>query len=454
MMMLSEASTAMKGRLSGEDARFMSVEFDTRRLEQNALFFAIHGESKNGHDFIPAAIDRGSLASVADEDFADDQSIRHIKVEDTTLALGLLAAYWRERFDVPVVGITGSNGKTTVAAMLNTIFSGHIPGIAPEGSFNNHWGVPLTLLKLRENHRSAVIEMGMNHAGELSYLGKIVKPTIGLIINAAAAHLEGLKTIEGVAEAKGELIDFVDQQGVVVLNRDDQFYTVWKKRCGSRKVLSFGESDQADIRLLSSNASRITVRIIAQAHDFKFSMIGRHNRHNALAVIAVAVAAELPIEAIEKGLENCVSVNSRLQAYTLCSNTTLIDDSYNANLASMRAAIDVLVDCDGQKILVLGAMGELGDQAENIHQEVGRYARSQGIDVLLALADAPEGKVKQNIAAYVDGFGGSAAMFSDIKSLLSRLEALQKSPCTLLVKGSRFTKMERVISALLDQEVA
>ena len=260
MMMLSEASTAMQGQLKGDDKRFSSVEFDTRRLEKETLFFAIHGESKNGHAFIGQAIDNGAVAAVADENFAEDQSAHHIKVDDTTIALGMLASYWRDRFALPVIGITGSNGKTSVTQIVKQIFDHAIPGIAPQGSFNNHWGVPLTLLKLRDEHRSAVIEMGMNHAGELTYLGNIVKPTIGLITNAAAAHLEGLGDIQGVADAKGELIETVDPEGVVILNRDDQFYAQWCKRAGARRVISFGIHAKADVQLKSDLAGELQLR--------------------------------------------------------------------------------------------------------------------------------------------------------------------------------------------------
>ncbi|MEE9447943.1 MAG: UDP-N-acetylmuramoyl-tripeptide--D-alanyl-D-alanine ligase, partial [Arenicellales bacterium] len=222
MMHLSEASDAMQGQLMGADAPFESVEIDTRRAKKSGLFFAIHGEQKNGHEFINVAHQAGALASVVDEPQADEL-LQHIMVDDTTIALGMLAAHWRRKFNLPVVGITGSNGKTTVSNIVKNIFDVALPGIAPQGSFNNHWGVPLTLLKLRAGDQSAVIEMGMNHAGELSYLGKIVQPTIGLITNAAAAHLEGLKTVEGVANAKGELLDFIAPNGTAILNRDDDF---------------------------------------------------------------------------------------------------------------------------------------------------------------------------------------------------------------------------------------
>jgi len=447
MMMLSEASMVMKGLHYGEDARFESVEIDTRRIEVNALYFAIHGASKNGHDYIRQAIAQGAEAAVVDQSFADEAAISHIKVDDTTIALGMLATDWRRRFDVPVVGITGSNGKTTVCKIVSCLFEEHIPGIMPMGSFNNHWGVPLTLLKLRQHHQSAVIEMGMNHAGELSYLGKIVAPDIALITNAAAAHLEGLKTIEGVAQAKGELIDCVSDQGTVILNRDDDFFPQWRARAGDLKCISFGEHMDADVRVVGSEGFSLSLSIKGKATAFEYPLIGRHNRLNAAAAVAVAVEAGVPIEAIETGLKNVKAVPGRLSAFQLTAGLLLIDDSYNANQASMYAAIDVLACQAGQKVLVLGAMGELGTDSEQIHKAAGAYAKDKGIDRVFVLVDQGQAEYLQDIAAYLEGFGPRAATCDSVTVLLEKLKVIE-SPATILVKGSRFTRMERVVEAL------
>lgn len=447
MMMLSEASTAMQGRLNGSDECFQSVEIDTRRLDKGALYFAIHGESKNGHDYIGQAMAQGAASAVADEVFQDAQATRHIQVEDTTIALGMLARHWRERFSVPVIGITGSNGKTTVCRIVGCLFAEHIPGITPQGSFNNHWGVPLTLLKLREQHQSAVIEMGMNHAGELSYLGKIVKPTIALITNAAAAHLEGLKTIEGVARAKGELIDFVSDRGTVVLNRDDAFYKQWKARAGSKKCISFGGHPDSDIRILATENTRMNLSIKGRELTFECPLIGRHNGLNVAAAVAVAVEAGVPIKAIETGLRKANAVVGRLNVFRLSPDFMLIDDSYNANQASMLAAIDVLADQGGRKVLVLGAMGELGDDSKRIHEEIAAYAKEKGINVLLTLVERSEVKYLEDMAAYLAGFGAGSAAFSEVQDLVARIASFSV-PTTVLVKGSRLARMERIIDAL------
>jgi UDP-N-acetylmuramoyl-tripeptide--D-alanyl-D-alanine ligase len=447
MMMLSEASNAMQGRLKGSDGLFQSVEIDTRRLEKDALFFAIHGESKNGHEFIAQAMSNYAAAAVADQTFAGSQQTHHIQVDDTTIALGMLATYWRERFTLPVVGITGSNGKTTVCGIVKTLFAEPIPGIFPQGSFNNHWGVPLTLLKLREVHKSAVIEMGMNHAGELSYLGNIVKPTIGLITNAAAAHLEGLKTLEAVAAAKGELIDFVQHRGSVILNRDDCFYDEWKMRAGERNCLSFGVHHGADVRVLKPCNEGLSICVQGKVFDFEYALLGLHNRLNAAAAVAVAVAAGLSMPDIANGLKNVSAVKGRLETRRVSSELLLIDDSYNANQASMQAAIDVLADQSGHTVLVLGAMGELGEDSKGIHEQIGAYAKSKGIDSLLTLVDQCDAEYLNDMAAYLKGFGGNSAAYSDTESLVARIKLLPV-PLVILVKGSRFARMERVVDKL------
>ncbi|MCK5920813.1 MAG: UDP-N-acetylmuramoyl-tripeptide--D-alanyl-D-alanine ligase, partial [Methylococcales bacterium] len=340
-------------------------------------------------------------------------------------------------------------GKTSVTNIVKQIFACAIPGVAPQGSFNNQWGVPLTLLKLRDGHQSAVIEMGMNHAGELTYLGKIVKPTIGLITNAAAAHLEGLGTIQGVADAKGELIDALDKDGVVILNRDDRFYTDWKARANKRRVISFGTHAQADVRLVDTGSDELQVQIDDQSHQFEFSLMGQHNQLNAAAAIAVAISAEVNMSAIASGLKSVSAVKGRLQILQNSSEGMLIDDTYNANAASMAAAIDVLVEQAGMKILVLGAMGELGKDSENIHYQVAAYAKQKGVDCLLTLVDQSAPGYLSDMAAYMSGFGSNSYAFTEISPLLDKLNSVAQSPKAVLVKGSLFAQMGRVVDAIL-----
>lgn len=453
MMMLSEAAVAMHGNLSGEDLLFESVEFDTRRVTPGALFFAIHGERENGHQYIAQAMQNKAVSSVVDEPFQNQDNTSHIRVHDTTLALGDLARHWRSRFDCPVVGITGSNGKTSVSQMLHTIFAEQLPGIAPQGSFNNHWGVPLTLLKLRKSDRSAVIEMGMNHAGELSYLGGIVRPNVALITNAAAAHLEGLGSVEGVALAKGELIDCVAKGGIVILNRDDAFYSQWRARAGQQAVISFGQHDRADVRIVVSDQDNLVLNIDAHDHAFEYALPGWHNKMNAAAAVAVSIAVGLSMDSIREGLARVRAVSGRLDMSTLESGLIVIDDSYNANQASMQAAIEVLSSRSGLKILVLGGMGELGNTSEQIHREIGAFAKSQGVDILLTLVDQSGAAYLRDMAHYLTGFGEQAMSFSNVSTLINKVRELAEMPTTVLVKGSRFSAMERVVEGLKQLEV-
>lgn len=451
MMRLSEAANAMNAVMTGADRNISSVEIDSRRLDADALFFAIHGESSNGHDFSPQALAGGAAAVVVDEDFPDAEKTPHLRVADTTQALGDLARWWRERFELPVIGVTGSNGKTTVCRILKCLFEQALPGIAPRGSFNNHWGVPLTLLQLRDSHQSAVIEMGMNHAGELDYLGTIVQPTIGLITNAAAAHLQGLNSVEGVARAKGELIDHVRTDGVMVLNRDDDFYPQWRQRAGERRIVCFGQHAEADVRLLDSAVGNLRLLIDGQEERFEFALMGQHNGMNAAAAVAVARAAGLSLNAIRAGLRQVDAVAGRLEARLLDDGFLLINDSYNANPASLRAAIDVLADQPGQRILVLGAMGELGEDSATIHEQVARYAAERGVDQLLTLVDQTDTAYLNDMAAYLRGFGQSARAFSTVEALIGRIRARTR-PLSVLVKGSRFAAMERVVEAIIEEE--
>lgn len=450
MMMLSQASEVMSGQFIGTDVSFSSVDFDTRRLKDRALFVAIHGVHQNGHAYINQAMEHGAAAVVVDEASNKLAQAPHIQVKNTTLALGDLARYWRAQFNIPVVGVTGSNGKTTITQVLGKIFKHHCPGVVPHGSFNNHWGVPLTLLRLRDKHQSAVIEMGMNHAGELQVLGDIVKPTIGIISNASAAHLAGLKSVGKVAKAKGELIDAVSKHGCIVLNRDDAFYADWKMRAGTRKVTTFGEHHMADVRLITLHNGEIRLSILGKDATFSFALLGKFNALNAAAAVAAAINVDVPVRAISLGLKSLDAVNGRLQRCFTSDLLSVIDDSYNANPASMHAAIDVLSDEKGRKILVLGAMGELGEKSQNLHQDVAKYAQEKGVDALYLLADQKIPGYLRDMAAYEKGFGSQAKVFSDVSSLVSDILACpaQSLPSTVLVKGSRLSRMERVAEAL------
>ncbi|MFT5259110.1 MAG: UDP-N-acetylmuramoyl-tripeptide--D-alanyl-D-alanine ligase [Saprospiraceae bacterium] len=453
MMTLTTANNAMNGRLMGTiDDHFASVQFDSRKVKKNDLFFAIRGLEKDGHHYIDSALENGALAVVMDESGEtqrDALTSNAIVVEDTTAALGDLARYWRTQFVVPVVGITGSNGKTTVSRILREIFAVAMPGIAPEGSFNNHWGVPMTLLKLRENDQSAVIEMGMNHPGELSYLGAIVNPTIGVITNAAAAHLEGLKTVDGVAVAKGELIQAVEENGWVVLNRDDAFYSLWLDLVGNRKMLTFGLSESADVQVSASRAKQLDLTVEGETTTIDCALLGEHNHLNVAAASAAALCAGMNIKNIKSGVQNVKAVNGRLEVKPSNKVLTLIDDTYNANPASMRAAINVLTEINTGTTLVLGTMGELGKSTAEAHFEIGRLANQKGVGNLVVFCDNANNAILAK--AYVNGFGVNAVLLTSLNAVSEYFYNALDVQSTVLIKGSRAAQMERVV-ALLQQE--
>ncbi len=455
MMNLADAGLAMNGEVMGlERTGFDAVQFDSRKVKSKDLFFAIRGHAQDGHQYIDSAIENGASAVVMDKVGArQHQQVANnaIVVSDTTLALGDLAKVWRREFEVPVVGITGSNGKTTVSRILSEIFSNSMPGIAPEGSFNNHWGVPMTLLKLRKVDHSAVIEMGMNHPGELSYLGDIASPTIGVITNAAAAHLEGLIDVEGVAHAKGELIGSVRSEGCVVLNMDDPFYNYWYGLANGRTVISFGVNASADVQLLASKLDSLKLAYDGQELTIPCSLLGEHNHLNVLAAVSAALCAGINLQDAAASVANVNAVDGRLQIKSATAEQTLIDDTYNANPASMMAAIQVLCAYNAQKVLVLGHMGELGTNSSEQHRAVGEAAKAAGVDQLVVFNDLAESRSLAE--QYIAGFGAEGQLFTDLESLSGHFESQVKGDAIILVKGSRAAKMERIVKALVKEKL-
>ncbi len=444
MMSLVEANQVMQGYLIGqpqdEDICLSGVTIDSRRVQQGDLFFAIRGDQQDGHRYVESASAAGAVATVVDN--ADAASEHSVMVADTTLALGALAKHWRQRFDIPVIGITGSNGKTTVSAMLRAITELALPGIAPEGSFNNQWGVPLTLLKLRQGHQSAVIEMGMNHPGELRTLTAIAQPTIALINNAAAAHLEGLTDVQGVAEAKAEIIEGVPKSGTVVLNADDAYCADWQLKAGKRHVVTFGLDKQSMVSasaIQRSAQTRFLLQIGVQSAEVSLNFLGDHNILNALAAAACAHAAGISIEVIADGLAKAQPVSGRLTTLAGLHGATLIDDSYNANPASMSAALRVLAAQPGERIAVLGAMAELGKQSRSAHAAIGELARELALDELIAVGGDARDYLGQ--AAF-------GRFQEDTDSAIAYLHHRLDSSSVVLVKGSRSAGMERVIDGL------
>ena len=511
MMLLSQAAKALDARMIGADVRFTAVSTDSRKVKAGDLFIALRGENFDGYDFAATAAQDGAAAVMVNADSYEANPLTHdplsppiLLVKDTRLALGQLAAYWRAQFDIPLVAITGSNGKTTVKEMLTSILRQKIKDelhdsslslreitsdlagvvcqpsrmasssirvgervgereqsgdadqhvLATHGNLNNDIGMPLTLLRLNAQHRYAVIEMGMNHSGEIDYLTHLARPDVALITNASGAHLAGLGSVEAVAHAKGEIFAGLKLRGTAVINADDAYAPLWRDLATTHPMIGFSLDQAADIsgKWQPHGAG---LRLDAQTPSGNFSVDlqvpGAHNARNALAATAAAIALKVPLEAIATGLEKFGGVSGRLQRKTARHGATLIDDTYNANPASMRAAIGVLAQSGvgkpgGKRVMVMGDMGELGGDAAMLHAEIGIEARTAGIEKLYALGELSANAVR--------AFGCGAEHFACIEDLQKALEDEMDEDTTLLVKGSRFMKMERVVEFCINEKGA
>lgn len=449
MMRLTEAAQALQIVAFGHDISFSSVSTDTRTLQHDALYVALRGQRYDGHDFVRQALENGASAVMVDSAFyaahADlARTTPLLVVADTRLGLGQLAAAWRNRFDIPLVAVTGSNGKTTVKEMLAAILTaaaGNADAVlATQGNLNNDIGVPLMLFRLRASHRYAVIEMGMNHLGEIDYLTRLATPTVALVNNAQSAHVGELGSVENIARAKGEIFAGLRNGGIAVINADDAFAPYWRELNTGRVVMEFGLEQPAQVtgryELLPASV-HLEIQCPQQNIQACLQVPGLHNVRNALAASTAALAMQVDPQAIAQGLQAFHGVKGRLQSKTVSHGATLIDDSYNANPGSVRAAIDVLAQVPGEKILVLGDMGELGADAVPLHADVGCYAKEKGIHALLCLGDLSRHSAQ--------AFGAGAQHFERIQDLLADLEKRLSPSVTVLVKGSRFMEMERVV---------
>jgi UDP-N-acetylmuramoyl-tripeptide--D-alanyl-D-alanine ligase len=457
MMGIAEAARAVRGERRGGDAEFGGVCTDSRSLAPGDLFVALRGERFDGHDFVSAAARAGAAAAMIAADAAErfaGEALPLLLVPDTRRGLGELAAHWRRKFTIPLVALTGSNGKTTVKEMLGCILRERCPStqcairdpqsavLVTQGNLNNDIGVPLMLLRLGSGHRYAVIEMGMNHAGEIAYLTRLARPDVALITNAGSAHIEFLKTREGIARAKGEIFEGLAPRGTAVINADDAFAGLWRAAAAGHRVVDFGIEQPAAVSaryLLGPEATELTLRLPGGEVDTQLRVPGLHNVRNALAAAAAAVALDIAPTAIARGLAGFSGVKGRLQRRPGIAGATLIDDTYNANPESVAAALEVLAAAPGKKLLVLGDMGELGPGAAELHAEIGRRARACGVHALLALGEA-------SVRA-AQAFGAQARHFERIEDLLADLENRLAPGVTVLVKGSRFMKMERVVKS-------
>ncbi len=448
MMNVSQAAQALGAQFHGRDVEFTAVGTDSRALRRGELFVALKGERFDGHAFVAQAAVAGAVAALV-ERVDETVALPQIVVANTTRALGRLGNFWRRRFKVPLVALTGSSGKTTVKEMLAAILraaSGEDAVLATRGNLNNHIGVPLTLLELRREHRYAVIEMGMNHAGEISYLTRLAEPDVALIINAGTAHLEHLGSAEAIARAKGEIFEGLKSDGVAVFSAEDRFAPLWRALAGGKRQLEFGIETRAAVTA-TCKIRQLDSEIVLKTPLGEAAAVvpapGLHNVRNALAASAAVSALAVPVATIATGLARFHGIRGRLQRKQSRSGATVIDDTYNANPDSVRAAIDVLAQQPGKKILVLGDMGELGGEAAALHAQVGDYARHAGIDRLLSLGEMS--------AHTVRAFGAEARQFARIEDLVVAITPLLTPDTTLLVKGSRFMRMERVVEAVTGE---
>jgi UDP-N-acetylmuramoyl-tripeptide--D-alanyl-D-alanine ligase len=456
MMTLAQAAQWLPGtQMQGDGSLPLTrVHTDSRTLQTGDLFVALKGEKFDGNQFLSQARASGAAAAVCSSSEALRQSgLSGLVVPDTREALASLAAAWRAQFKLSLIAVTGSNGKTTVTQMIAAVLRAHAPGetLATEGNFNNDIGVPLTVLRLRAHHRIAVVELGMNHPGEIALLAKIAQPTIALVNNAQREHLEFMATVEAVAKENGAVLSALPAHGVAVFPQSDDYSPLWRRMAEPRACLGFADDLQgsgADVQCTSAkwlgDAWQVQVNSPAGPFGFRLRIAGRHNVNNALAAITCALAAGVSLAAIVQGLETFEpvrgrsrSVRGRVGTHRFC----LVDDTYNANPDSVKAAIEVLAALPAPRMLVLGDMGEVGDQGPQLHAQAGATAKAAGIDALCTLGE---------LSALASAEFGKGQHFRDVDALNKALVQVAKDYNSILVKGSRFMRMERVVAALQE----
>lgn len=440
---LSTVAQYSQGQLRGADVMTSGVSIDTRTLKKGELYVALKGERFDGHDYVEDAKRLGASAVMVSQ--AVKEEIPRVEVDDTRLGLGRLAASWRQQLNPVLVGLTGSNGKTTVKEMIAGILGGLGKVNATRGNLNNDIGVPLTLLSLSKEDRYAVVEMGANHHGEIEYLMSLAAPDVGLVNNAGPAHLEGFGDIDGVARGKGELFAGLKPDAIAIINADDAYADYWMSLLKGQKVIRFGLEQQADVAGVIT-AEGLEIRYQAERVLAHLSVPGRHNCMNALAAAAVSIAAGATLEQVRDGLESFSSVHGRLESQPGINGARIIDDTYNANPASLNAAISWLAEQAGRRILVLGDMGELGDLGPQLHAEAGIAAKDAGIDRLFCTGALSREAAKQ--------FGADAQYFESKSDMTASIKEIMSKDVTVLVKGSRSMAMEEVVQELIGREHA
>jgi len=443
---LNQVKKIVGGTYQGDEAllnkKIKRISINSKDIHKDDLFIGIKGEKFNGDLFASSAIQKGAIAAIISTNQKDTKN--KIIVKSGREALGKLAQYWKSQSKIPLVAITGSNGKTTTKEMIGSIVSSHLKSkkklLMSQGNFNNDIGLPLSLLNIKKIQKCAVVEMGMNHKGEISYLSKIAIPDIAVITNIAEAHIEFFRSKKGIAKAKSEIFEGLKKDGIAIINRDDEFYSLMKNAARTKKIISFGLNKKSDVYL------KKTAQGISQIHtpkgsvNIKVKLQGEHNLKNVLAAVASTIALKIPLKTIKKGIEAIKPVHGRLEVKKGFNGSIVIDDTYNANPESMRAAIDVLANKDYEKILIIGDMGELGKKAAQYHASIATHINKKKTLHVVGI-----GKLTKHT---IDKCNGNAKWFNNKKELIQYVKSkIRKNSC-VLIKGSRFMKMEEVVEAL------
>ena len=447
-MDLQAIAQAIGAHLKGPNHIFKGVCIDSRQSCHEQLFVAIEGQRFDGHDYISQAIKQGAHALLIHNEYklADIPStVSILKVEDTTKGLGRLAAYWRQQYEIPVFALTGSCGKTTTKELTYTILNQSHQTLATQGTLNNHWGLPLTLLSLNKHHEVAILELGANHPHEIDYLAKIARPTAALITNVAPVHIAGFGSEAQIAKEKGQIYAYLKHGDWALINRDDQYYSYWLNRLPKGvNVLTFGCHDKADLRAtdlqLQDGQLQFILTYQTQSCPIRLNLKGAYQVNNALAAAALSIVAGENLASIQSGLAQCKGPAGRMQLHVGKKGVKIIDDSYNANPTAVKAAINYLASCKGETVMILGEMGELGEAAPLYHTEIGAYAKKQGIHQLLAVGPLCQYTTQE--------FGSHGQWFNDKIALIKHLNTIVHDTMTILVKGSRSSQMETIITAI------
>jgi len=451
-MRLDEVATCIKSRNESNvtDKKHKNIclsglSIDSRTTSPGDLFVAISGKNFNGHDFIDKAISNGATAAVTEKKAT--HKIPTLTVDDSRLALGDIAFHWRKEFTCPLIAVTGSNGKTTVKELISSIFSQQGNVLSTLGNLNNEIGVPLTLLQLSSDYKFAVVEMGANHIGEIEYLSKLAEPDVAVITNVAEAHLGEFGSIENIAQAKSEIFSGISKSGVAILNANDNYFSYWKEKCGVRTMSFAVNNDSADVYAKVDKVSidnTVSIHTPLGEFEVKLQLLGLHNISNALAATAAAIACDIPLYSISRGLEKVSAIAGRLEIKNGVYGCRIIDDTYNANPTSLKAAINVLKGFPGKHFCALGDMGELGKNAIEFHGKSGELLKKAGIDKLFTIGELAYESSKK--------FGSDAFNFEEFESMSASIKAELDSDSTVLIKGSRYMHMEKLVNKLTLSE--